>query len=51
MQAKMAYASSRELLKASLIGIQYEIQANDVDELEYETVLKQASKGLAAPPS
>jgi len=45
--AKMIYASSKEALKRSLTGIAIELQANDPDDIEYESVLKTVSKGLA----
>lgn len=47
IQAKMIYASSKEALKRSLNGIATELQANDADDIEYDTVLKTVSKGLA----
>jgi hypothetical protein len=43
----MIYASSKEALKRSLPGIAAELQANDSDEIEYETVLNKVSKGTA----
>ncbi len=43
----MVYAASKEALKRSLNGIAVELQANDSDDIEYETVLKTVSKGLA----
>ena len=43
----MIYASSKEALKRSLNGIATELQANDKDDVEYDTVLKTVSKGLA----
>lgn len=43
----MVYASSKEALKRSLNGIAHELQANDQDDIEYDTVLKVVSKGLA----
>jgi hypothetical protein len=43
----MIYASSKEALKRSLNGIATELQANDADDIEYETVLKTVSKGAA----
>lgn len=46
-QAKMVYASSKDALKRALNGIATEIQANDQDDIEYDTVLKTVSKGLA----
>lgn len=48
VMAKMIYASSKDALKRALTGIATELQANDSDDIEYETVLKTVSKGLAA---
>lgn len=36
----MIYAASKEALKRSLEGYAYEIQANDSDDLEYDSVLQ-----------
>ncbi|ODA81631.1 hypothetical protein RJ55_00132 [Drechmeria coniospora] len=47
IQPKMIYASSKEALKRSLTGIATELQANDPDDIEYDTILKTVSKGLA----
>ena len=47
LQAKMVYASSKEALKRSLTGISTELQANDNDDIEYDTIIKTVSKGLA----
>ncbi|KAI1489825.1 hypothetical protein F5X96DRAFT_591816 [Biscogniauxia mediterranea] len=47
VMAKMVYASSKEALKRSFNGIATELQANDQDDIEFETVLKVVSKGLA----
>jgi len=47
VMAKMVYASSKEALKRSLNGIATELQANDQDDIEHDTVLKVVSKGLA----
>lgn len=41
----MTYASSKESLKNALNGIASEVQANRDDEIEYETILKDISKG------
>lgn len=41
----MTYASSKEYLKAALTGLASEVQANRDDEIEYETILKDVSKG------
>lgn len=43
----MVYASSKEALKRSLNGVAVELQANDQDDIEHDTVLKFVSKGLA----
>ncbi|KJZ80376.1 Cofilin [Hirsutella minnesotensis 3608] len=48
VQPKMIYASSKEALKRSLTGLASELQANDPDDIEYDTILKIVSKGLAA---
>ncbi|TWU78641.1 cofilin [Metarhizium rileyi] len=47
VQPKMIYASSKEALKRSLTGIATELQANDADDIEYDTIVKTVSKGLA----
>ncbi|PHH81628.1 hypothetical protein CDD82_321 [Ophiocordyceps australis] len=47
VQPKMIYASSKEALKRALTGVAVELQANDPDDIEHETVLKTVSKGLA----
>ena len=44
-QPRMTYASSKESLKNALVGIAAEVQANRDDEIEYETILKDISKG------
>jgi hypothetical protein len=43
----MIYSSSKDALKRSLNGIAVEIQANDVDDIEFQSVLNKVSKGLA----
>ncbi|KAI0125004.1 hypothetical protein BJ170DRAFT_597849 [Xylariales sp. AK1849] len=40
VMAKMVYAASKDALKRALNGIATEIQANDQDDIEYDTVLK-----------
>ncbi|KAI9835637.1 MAG: cofilin [Sclerophora amabilis] len=45
IQAKMVYASSKDALRRSLNGVATELQANDGDEIEYDSVLKHVSKG------
>jgi len=47
IQAKMIYASSKDALKRSLNGIASELQANDEDDIEYQSILAKVSKGLA----
>jgi hypothetical protein len=47
LKPKMIYASSKEALKRSLTGIATELQANDTDDIEYDSILKTVSKGLA----
>jgi len=47
IQPKMIYASSKDALKRTLNGIATEFQANDEDDIEYDSVLKKVSKGLA----
>lgn len=46
-QPKMIYASSKEALKRTLTGIATELQANDPDDIEYDSIIKTVSKGLA----
>ncbi|KAL2017810.1 hypothetical protein VTK56DRAFT_1673 [Thermocarpiscus australiensis] len=48
VMAKMVYASSKEALKRALPGIAVEVQANDADDIEYESLVKTVSKGTAA---
>jgi hypothetical protein len=47
LQAKMIYASSKDAAKRALNGVATELQANDPDDIEYESVLKTVSKGMA----
>ncbi|KAK0122389.1 cofilin [Cadophora gregata] len=47
VQPKMIYASSKDALKRALNGIATEFQANDEDDIEYQSVLNKVSKGLA----
>jgi cofilin len=44
----MIYASSKEALKRALPGLATEVQANDADDIEYDTLIKTVSKGTAA---
>ncbi|KAH6891138.1 hypothetical protein B0T10DRAFT_458539 [Thelonectria olida] len=48
IQPKMIYAASKEALKRALTGIATELQANDQDDIEYDSIKKTVSKGLAA---
>ncbi|KAF3765970.1 putative cofilin [Cryphonectria parasitica EP155] len=48
IKAKMVYASSKDALKRALSGIAVEIQANDDDDIEYDSILSKVSKGAAA---
>jgi len=47
IQPKMVYASSKDALKRALNGLATEFQANDEDDIEYQSVLARVSKGLA----
>ncbi|KAL3421289.1 cofilin/tropomyosin-type actin-binding protein [Phlyctema vagabunda] len=47
IQPKMIYASSKDALKRALNGLATEFQANDEDDIEYQSVLNKVSKGLA----
>jgi hypothetical protein len=40
----MVYASSKEALKRALTGVAMELQANDADDIEYDSVFKTVSK-------
>lgn len=44
----MVYASSKDALKRALSGIAVEIQANDSDDIEHDSILAKVSKGAAA---
>jgi cofilin len=44
----MVYASSKEALKRTLTGLAAEVQANDSDDLEWESLVKTVSKNTAA---
>lgn len=45
IKQKMLFASSKEALRRSLVGIAVEIQATDLSEVAYESVLDKASRG------
>lgn len=42
----MLYASSKDALRRTLVGIHVEIQGTDFSEVSHETVLEKASKGF-----
>ncbi|KAJ7730999.1 actin depolymerizing factor [Mycena maculata] len=42
---KMVFASSKDALRRSLVGIHVEIQGTDPSEVAFETVLDKASRG------
>jgi hypothetical protein len=48
VMAKMVYASSKEALKRALPGLAGEVQANDADDIEYESLVRTVSKGTAS---
>ncbi|KAK4043586.1 hypothetical protein C8A01DRAFT_43528 [Parachaetomium inaequale] len=48
VMAKMVYASSKEALKRALPGLAVEVQANDGDDIEWESLVKTVSKNTAA---
>ncbi|KAI9652402.1 MAG: cofilin [Alyxoria varia] len=45
LMPKMMYSSSKDALKRSLNGLAADIQANDEDDIEYETIIGRVSKG------
>ncbi|KAJ6585260.1 actin depolymerizing factor, partial [Mycena capillaripes] len=45
IKAKMVFASSKDALRRSLVGIAVEIQGTDYSEVAYEAVLDKASRG------
>lgn len=40
----MMYASSKEALKRSLNGIAADLQANDSDDIEFDTIVQKVSR-------
>ncbi|KAL1583703.1 hypothetical protein WHR41_07497 [Cladosporium halotolerans] len=42
---RMMYSSSKDALKRALNGIAVDIQANDADDIEQDTIIKRASTG------
>ncbi|PPQ79132.1 hypothetical protein CVT24_012564 [Panaeolus cyanescens] len=45
IKQKMIFASSRDALRRSLVGIQVEVQATEYAEVSYEIVLDKANRG------
>ncbi|KAJ7784303.1 actin depolymerizing factor [Mycena metata] len=45
VKAKMVFASSKDALRRSLVGISTEIQGTDFSEVAHEVVLDKASRG------
>ncbi|KAH8082013.1 recombinant Actophorin [Cristinia sonorae] len=45
VKQKMLFASSRDALRRSLVGIAAEIQGTEYSEVAYESVLEKASRG------
>lgn len=41
----MMYSTSKEALKRSLNGLAADIQANDADDIEHDSVIARVSKG------
>ena len=41
----MMYSSSKDALKRSLNGLAADIQANDEDDIEHDSVVSRVSKG------
>jgi len=42
---RMMYSSSKEAIKRALNGLAADIQANDADDIEFETIKSRVSKG------
>jgi cofilin len=47
IKQKMIYASSRDALRRALVGVSTDIQATDMSEIAYDTVLDRVSKGTS----
>ena len=41
----MMYSTSKEALKRSLNGLAIDIQANDADDIEWDSILTRVQKG------
>jgi cofilin len=44
-QPRMMYSTSKEAIKRSLNGLAADIQANDADDIEFESIKSRVSKG------
>jgi cofilin len=44
-QPRMMYSSSKDALKRALNGLAVDIQANDADDIEHDSIIKRASTG------
>jgi len=42
---RMMYSSSKDAIKRALNGLAVDIQANDADDIEYDSVISRVSKG------
>ena len=45
LQPRMMYSSSKEAIKRALNGLAADIQANDPDDIEYESIVSRVAKG------
>ena len=45
IQPRMMYSSSKDAIKRALNGLAADIQANDADDIEYESIISRVSKG------
>jgi cofilin len=41
----MLYAASKDALKSKLVGFHYEIQATDLEEVEFDEIFEKVSAG------
>lgn len=41
----MMYSTSKEAIKRALNGLAADIQANDPDDIEYDTIISKVAKG------
>lgn len=44
-QPRMMYSSSKDALKRALNGLAADIQANDPDDIEHDSIIQRVSKG------